>query len=67
MTDNWHDRKNSSLVSNGRFINITCRKDDGRNNLKTLETTLTERKDNSHVVRSSIESQENNNNRKDDI
>ena len=66
VTDNWHDRKNSSLVSTDRFINITCRKDDGRNNLKTLETTLTERKDYSHVVISSIESQENNN-RKDDV
>ena len=45
VIDNWHDRKNSSLVSTNRFINITCRKDDGRNNLKTLETTLTEKKD----------------------
>ena len=43
VTDNWHDRKNSSLVSIGRFKNITCRKDDGRNNLKTLETTLTKK------------------------
>ena len=66
MIDNWHDRKNSSLVSIDRFINITCRKDDGRNNLKTVDTILTERKDYSYVVRSSIESQENNN-RKDDI
>ena len=66
VTDNWHDRKNSSLVSTNRFINITCRKDDEKNNLKTLETTRTERKDYSHVVWSSIESQENNN-RKDDI
>ena len=66
VTDNWHDRKNSSLVSTNRFINITCRKDDEKNNLKTLETTCTERKDYSHVVWSSIESQENNN-RKDDI
>ena len=66
VTDNWHDRKNSSLVSIDRFINITCRKDDGRNNLKTVDTILTERKDYSYVVRSSIESQENNN-RKDDI
>ena len=66
VIDNWHDRKNSSLVSTNRFINITCRKDDEKNNLKTLETTRTERKDYSHVVWSSIESQENNN-RKDDI
>ena len=66
VIDNWHDRKNSSLVSTDRLINITCRKADERNNLKTLETTLTERKDYSHAVKSSIESQESNN-RKDDI
>ena len=55
VTDIWHDRKNRSLVSTDKFINITCRKDDGKNNLKTLETSLTERKDYSHIVRSSIE------------
>ena len=97
VTDNWHDRKNSSLVSTDRLINITCGKDDGRNSLKTLETILIEKKQNSSIkimqykednkkdfderkdysqevqkmidvgkVRSSIESQENNN-RKDDI
>ena len=54
VTDIWHDRKNRSLVSTDIFINITCRKDDGKNNLKTLETSLTERKDYSHIVRSSI-------------
>ena len=37
VTDNWHDRKNSSLVSTDKFINITCKKDEGRNNLKTLD------------------------------
>ena len=37
VTDNWHDKKNSSLVSTDRFINITCRKDDEKNNLKTLD------------------------------
>ena len=36
MTDNLHDRKNSSLVSTDRFINITCRKDDERNNFKNM-------------------------------
>ena len=75
VTNNWHDRKNSSLVGTDKFINITCRKDDVRNNSKTLETTLIERKDYSQEVqkmidvvkvRSSIERQENNN-RKDDI
>ena len=75
VTNNWHDRKNSRLVSTDKFINITCRKDDVRNNSKTLETTLTERKDYSQEVqkmidvvkvRSSIERQENNN-RKDNI
>ena len=74
VTDNWYDRKNNSLVSTDRFIN-SSRKDDERNNLKTLETTLTERKDYSQEVqkmidvvkvRSSIERQ-GNNNKKDDI
>ena len=37
VTNNWHDRKNSSLVSTDKFINITCKKDEGRNNLKTLD------------------------------
>ena len=54
MTDNWHDRKNSSLVSTDRFIN-SSRKDDERNNLKTLETTLTERKDYSQEVQKMID------------
>ena len=35
--------------------------------LKSIERTMDYTQDNSHVVRSSIESQENNNNRKDDI
>ena len=34
VTNNWHDRKNSSLVGTDKFINITCRKDDVRNNSK---------------------------------
>ena len=55
VIDNWYDRKNSNLVSTDKFINITCRKEDGKNNLKTLETSLTERKDYSHIVRSSLE------------
>ena len=64
VIDNWHDRKNSSLVSTNRFINITCRKDDGRNNLKTLETTLTERKDYSQEVQKMIDNKSKKFNRK---
>ena len=79
MTDNWHDRKISSLVSTNRFIN-SSRKDD--RGLKVTERPIVitykdnnERKDNSQEVqkiidvvklRSSIERQENNN-REDDI
>ena len=44
MTDNWHDKQENSLVSTDRLINITCRKDDERNDLKTLKTILTESK-----------------------
>ena len=36
VTDNWHDRKNSSLVSTDRFINTTCIKDEERNNFKNM-------------------------------
>ena len=56
MTDNWHDRKNSSLVSTNRFINSN-RKDYRQEVQKMIDLV----KD-----RSSIERQENNN-RKDDI
>ena len=54
MTDNWHDKKNSSLVNTDRFIN---RKDYSQEVQKMIDIVK---------VRSSIESQENNN-RKDDI
>ena len=64
VTNIWHDRKNRSLVSTDRFINITCRKDDGRNNLKTLETTLTERKDYSQEVQKMIDNKSKKFNRK---
>ena len=63
VTDNWHDRKNSSLVSTDRFIN-SSRKDDERNNLKTLETTLTERKDYSKEVQKMIDNKSKKFNRK---
>ena len=63
VTDNWHDRKNSSLVSTDRFIN-SSRKDDERNNLKTLETTLTERKDYSQEVQKMIDNKSKKFNRK---
>ena len=56
MTDNWHDKKNSSLVSIDRFINSN-RKDYSQEVQKMIDIVK---------VRSSIESQENNN-RKDDI
>ena len=56
VTDNWHDRKNSSLVSTNRFINSN-RKDYRQEVQKMIDLV----KD-----RSSIERQENNN-RKDDI
>ena len=56
VTDNWHDRKNSSLVSTNRFINSN-RKDYSQEVQKMIDIVK---------VRSSIERQENNN-RKDDI
>ena len=56
VTDNWHDRKNSSLVSTDRFINSN-RKDYSQEVQKMIDVVK---------VRSSIERQENNN-RKDDI
>ena len=56
VTDNWHDRKNNSLVSTDRFINGN-RKDYSQKVQKMIDVVK---------VRSSIESQENND-RKDDI
>ena len=56
VTDNWHDRKNSSLASTDRFINSN-RKDYSQEVQKMIDVVK---------VRSSIERQENNN-RKDDI
>ena len=56
MADNWHDRKNSSLFSTDRFINSN-RKDYSQEMQKMIDIVK---------VRSSIESQENNDG-KDDI
>ena len=56
MTDNWHDRKNSSLVSIDRFINSN-RKDYSQEVQRMIDVVK---------VRNSIESQDNND-RKDDI
>ena len=56
VTDNWYDRKNSSLVSTDRFINSN-RKDYSQEVQKMIDIVK---------VRSLIERQENNN-RKDDI
>ena len=56
VTNNWHERKNSSLVSTNRFINSN-RKDYSQEVQKMIDVVK---------VRSSIESQENNN-RKDDV
>ena len=56
VTDNWYDRKNSSLASTNRFINSN-RKDYSQEVQKMIDIVK---------VRSSIERQENNN-RKDDI
>ena len=56
MTNNWHDGKNSSLVSIDRFINSN-RNDYSQKVQKMIDSVK---------VRNSIESQENND-RKDDI
>ena len=56
VTDNWHDRKNSSLVSTDRYINSN-RKDYSQEMQKMIDVVK---------VRSSTESQENNDG-KDDI
>ena len=57
VTHNWHDRKNSSLVSTDRFINSN-RKDYSQEMQKMIDVVK---------VRSSIESQENNDGKGDII
>ena len=59
MTDNWHNRQNDNLVSTDISMNMTdiknSKKDslietsDEQNNLKTLKTTLTEKKESSSI------------------
>ena len=83
MTDNWHDRKNSSLVSTDRFIN-SSRKDDRELNeierpiiiaYKDNKKDFDERKDYSQEMQKMIDvvkirssiERQENNNRKDDI
>ena len=41
MIDNWHNRQKSSLISIDIPIHMTYTKDDKRNDLRTLKTTLT--------------------------
>ena len=60
MIDNWHNRQKNNLASTDRLINMTdiknSKKDslietiDERNDVKTLKTTLTNSKEDSHIV-----------------
>ena len=52
MINNWHNRQKSSLISIDIPINTIYTKDDKRNDLRTLKTTLTEKKEYSsmHIV-----------------
>ena len=50
MIDNWHNRQQSSLISTDILINMTYIKDDKKNNLRILKTTLTEKKEYMHIV-----------------
>ena len=60
MIDNWHNRQKNNLVGTNISINMTdiknSKKDslietiDERNKVKTLKTTLTDSKEDSHTV-----------------
>ena len=60
MINNWHNRQKNYLVSTDIYINMTdiknSKKDslietiDERNDIKTLKTTLTDDKEDSHIV-----------------
>ena len=45
MIDNWHNRQKSSLINIDIPINMIYTKDDKRNDLRTLKTTLTKKKE----------------------
>ena len=80
MTDNWHNRQKDNLVSTDISMNMTDIKNskkyslietsDEQNNLKTLKTTLTEKKESSPIEimqkEDDIERQKSNN-KKDDL
>ena len=64
MIDNWHNRQKNNLVGIDISINMTDikkKKDslietiDERNNVKTLKTTLTYSKEDSHIVQKKSE------------
>ena len=80
MTDNWHNRQKDNSVSTDISMNMTDIKNskkyslietsDEQNNLKTLKTTLTEKKESSPIEimqkEDDIERQKSNN-KKDDL
>ena len=64
MINTWHNRQKNYLVSTDIYINMTdiknSKKDslietiDERNDVKTLKTTLTDSKEDSHIVQKKL-------------
>ena len=65
MIDNWHNGQKNNLVSTDISINMTDIKKnskknrlietiDERNNVRTLKTTLTDSKEDSHIVQKKL-------------